>query len=218
MNEKKEFYDVDVSDDFKSAVENEINRHYEQVTITGVKGECPYGHAEGQQFKATTMNSGGLCGSLYNAIHPSLAALHYGGLAPWETSPDRFSALCPEMGKVQVEVKRMQKDDFKLLRTGSSSKDMTGKGYVGIDRYSVTIEILGIEHSCTWRQQPGQHFEVDHFNVGGVCGYLYWSAYRFMNLLYAGGSVPWEVDGHVIHGICPDIYNQTAYRLIRRKR
>ncbi len=42
------------------------NRYYQEVTITSVTGECPYGHKEGDQFKITSMNSDGICGALLN--------------------------------------------------------------------------------------------------------------------------------------------------------
>ena len=50
-----------------------INRYHQQVTITAVKGTCPYGHREGEKFVVTNMNSDGLCGALYQSIPPSIA-------------------------------------------------------------------------------------------------------------------------------------------------
>ena len=69
-----------------------------------------------------------------------------------------------------------------------------------------------------WAHREGQKFEIDPFNIGRVCGALYWQAYRFMEVLFGGGGFPCEVDQNIIHGVCPDIYNQTIFRLIREKR
>jgi hypothetical protein len=120
------------------------------------------------------MNHDGLCGSLYHNIHPAVASLHYGGGAPWEEDRGFFGGQCPEMGKVHVKVKRIEKGDAKVLKTQSEIKDMTGKGFTCLDKYKVIIEILDIERHCTWSLKPGQTFEVDHFNIGKVCGNLYW--------------------------------------------
>jgi hypothetical protein len=71
---------------------------------------------------------------------------------------------------------------------------------------------------CAWGHRPGQCHEIDHFNIGNLCGCLYWGAYRFMDVLYGGGGMPWEVDANIVHGICPDIFNQCSFRLIREER
>ena len=41
------------------------NRYYQEVTITKVTGECPFGHREGETYNITNCNSDGLCGALY---------------------------------------------------------------------------------------------------------------------------------------------------------
>ena len=84
--------------------------------------------------------------------------------------------------------------------------------------YRVFVEILGVENHCTRCQRPGQRFEIDHFNIGNLCGCMYWGLYHFMEILYSEGQVPWEGEEHIIHGICPDIFNQCSFRLIREKR
>jgi uncharacterized repeat protein (TIGR04076 family) len=218
MSESQEFRNIEMTEEFKEEVLAGINTCYEEVTITNVNGECPYGHRLGDTHRVTAMNTDGLCGSLFHAIYPSVMSLQYHGNTPWENEKYRFHALCPEMGKVQVEVRRIAKDDSKLFRTKPKIKDMTGKGYVSLDKYRVVVEILGVENHCAWSQRPGRRFEIDHFNIGNLCGCLYWGAYHFMNILYAEGRVPWEGEDHIIHGICPDIFNQCSFRLIREKR
>jgi uncharacterized repeat protein (TIGR04076 family) len=54
------------------------NRYYQEVTITSIAGECPYGHREGDQFKITSMNSDGICGALLKSIFFQIVTLHHG--------------------------------------------------------------------------------------------------------------------------------------------
>jgi len=56
-----------------------VNRYYQEVAITKISGTCPYGHKEGEKFRVTSVNHDGLCGALYQAIHPCIASMHYGG-------------------------------------------------------------------------------------------------------------------------------------------
>jgi len=196
-----------------------INRYHQEVTITAVAGQCPYGHREGEKFTVTTMNSDGLCGSLYQAIHPSIVAFEHGGGVVWENHGGRVLASCPEKGKVRVAVKRFENaKPMKRLKTVHDPKDMTSWGYAGLDAYRVFIEVLGIEKNCMWGHTAGDRHEIDPFNVGGICGYLYWEIYSFINLLYTGGGMPWEGDKNIIHGTCPDPFDLLSYRLIREKR
>ena len=85
----------------RSVLEQE-NRYYQEVTITDVSGECPYGHKKGDQFKITTMNSDGMCGSLLKSLFTPLTILHYGGKILWEEKEELSTGYCPEKGKVRV--------------------------------------------------------------------------------------------------------------------
>jgi len=215
---KRKPFEAEMSKDEVADVIKDINRYYSEVTITEVNGACPYGHSEGEQYKVTGMNHAGMCGGLWHSIQPSVIALQYRGGPVWEKTPGFFRGLCPEMGRVQVEVKRKEKEDNKTLKTGAVIRDMTGKGYAALDKYKVTAEILGVERHCMWAHREGQTFEIDPFNIGGVCGALYWQAYHFLEILFGGGSFPWEAEEHIIQGACPDIYNQTIFRLVRERR
>jgi uncharacterized repeat protein (TIGR04076 family) len=218
MTENNNVTEQPLTNDFvKKFIEAE-NRYYQKVTIVKVRGECPYGHKQGEIYRVTNCNNDGLCGSLYKAMHSSIITLHYGGGLPWESNPDTYLSLCPEAGKVQVEVKRMKKKDFTFLKTKTQTINMTGKGFPGLDKYRVFIEIIDVAKECAWGHKAGQMFEVDPFNVGGVCGYLYSKAYDFINLYFAGGNLPWEMEENTIYSICPDSYNQTSFRLFRKER
>ncbi len=216
--EEKNPFEVKMSKEDVADVIKGINRYYSEVTITKVSGECPYGHREGEKYRTTAMNHAGICGSLWHVIQPSILALQYGGGPIWEDAPGFFKGLCPEMGRVEVEVKCKEKGDTKTLRTEAKLRDMTGKGYPALDKYKVSVEILGVERHCLWAHRVGQTFEIDPFNIGKVCGSLYWHAHHYLEVLFRGGSFPWEAEKHIIHGACPDIYNQTIFRLIREER
>ena len=218
MREEKEYF-PEVTDEMVENVMKSVKRYYQELTISKVNGECPYGHKEGELFNVTATSHDGLCGSLYHAIHAPVTSQHYGGAGyPWEKDPLVFKGYCPEMGKVQVDARRVEKEESNPRMTQPVFKDMTGKGFASLDTYRVFVEILGVENHCMWGHAEGQRHEVDPFNIGGVCGFLYWEAYHFIIHLFAGGSLPWEPDENVVHGVCPDVYNQTTFRLVRGKR
>jgi len=216
--EVKQINDQPLADDFVRKFIEAENRYYQEVTITGVTGDCPYGHKKGEIYRVTNCNNDGLCGSLYKAIHSPIITLHYGGGLPWEKNQGTFNGLCPEMGKVQVNVKRIRKQDYTFFKTCPPGRDMTGKGFPGLDKYKVVIEIIDIANKCAWGNSAGQKYEVDPFNVGGVCGYLYSKAYDFINLYFSGVSAPWEMEANTIYSVCPDSYNQTSFRMVREER
>lgn len=219
--EKKQNDSQNIDEDFLANVAKKIRegkRYYEEVIISKITGECPYGHREGEAYKVTNINSGGLCGSLYRTIQDSILTIHYGASVPWRKKPVTFQALCPEMGRVQVEVKRLEKDDYKTLKSRPPGRDMTGKGFPALDKYRMFVEILDVGKECTWGHKAGQSFEVDPFNVGKACAMLYCQAYHTMNILFSEKNLPWEGEEHIAHLVCPDTYNQTVFRLIRKKR
>jgi uncharacterized repeat protein (TIGR04076 family) len=194
------------------------NRYCQEVTITKVTKECPYGHTEGEKYKVSNCNNDGLCGALYTSLHDSIVTLHYWGSLPWSKEPDTYKSMCPEMN-VQVRVKRMEQEKRTLLKTQTQTRKMIGKGLPAIDKYRAFIEILGVDKVCTWGHKEGQRFEIDPFNVGGVCGFLYKKVYPYLNVLLAGVAPPWIPEGeHIMYQVCPDSYNQTSYRLIVEER
>ncbi len=203
--------------DFVTRVNQTEHRYYQEVTIAKVLGPCPYGHKEGDTYRVTNCNSDGLCGALYAAIHPSIVTLHYGGSLPWEKDADAYRRVCPEMN-VEVSVRRFEKGDFNMFRTESPLKDMTGKGFPAIDKYRAFIEVLDVEHNCAWGHEKGHRFEVDPFNVGKACGFLYGGIYQFLNLYFAGVDLPWEMEERAMCSACPDTYNVVSFRLVMEER
>ena len=194
------------------------NRYCQEVSITRVTGECPYGHKEGEKHKVSNCNNDGLCGALYASLHSSIVTLHYWGCLPWSKEPDTYRGMCPAM-KVQVEVTRMEQEKRTLLKTQARTRNMIGKGFPAIDKYRAFIEILDVDKVCTWGHKEGQRLEIDPFNVGGVCGFLYSKVYPYLNVLLARVNLPWVPEGeYMMYQVCPDTYNQTSYRLIVEER
>ena len=204
-------------DGYLEKIKNEAYRYYEKVTITDIKGDCPYGHKKHDVFKVTNMNSDSMCGSLYQSIHPNLTTIHYGGTLPWEKESDSFKGICPEH-RVSVEVKRIELEKPTPFKTENRMVNMTGKGFSGNDRYKIFLEVLSVANNCTWGHKDGHRIELDNFNIGKVCGFMYWEIYQYVNLLLSGGCAPWEAEPHILHGCCPDPFNQVTYRLVREER
>ncbi len=215
---------MDMQDPFSGLSEAEIsvlqaeNRYYQEVTITEVDGECPYGHKKGDQFKITTMNSDGICGSLLKSLFFQITTLHYGGSVLWEEIPNISKGRCPEGGKVQAAIKRVERQEKTLFKTPCEMKDMTGKGYPALDKYRIFIEVRDIAINCYWGHKIGDIFEVDPFNVGGACCFLYTQFYPYIHVLLSGSAPPWAWDERTVMGECPDTYDRLAYRLFLKER
>lgn len=215
MEEKREW---DEADNIVAKILKGENLYYQEVTITRIEGECPYGHKEGDKFRVTALNCDGLCGSLFKNIHASIVTLHYGGSLLWEKDPDTFTGFCPERGRVQVACKRFAQEKPVRLKTKPPFKDMTGKGFPTLDKYRVKAEVLDIAKRCYWGHKVGDAFEVDPFNVGGACGFLYGQFYHFIQTLLAGATPAWATQEHSVTAVCPDTYDQLAFRLFLEER
>ena len=160
------------------------HRYYQEVTVTAVNGKCPYGHRVGDIFKVTAMNSDGICGSLLQGIFSPIVSLHYGGSLLWEKQPGTFFGRCLEGGTVEVAVKRVEQKEPVLLQTPLTLKDMRGKGFPLLDQYRLMVEVRDIVVRCTWGHKIGDVFEVDPFNVGGACCFLYTQLYPYLQVLF----------------------------------
>jgi uncharacterized repeat protein (TIGR04076 family) len=206
------------SEDGLAAFFRAENRYYQEVTIANVQGECPYGHKVGDQFKVTAMNSGNICGSLLHVLLGRIVTLHYGGSLLWEKNPNGFEGVCPEAGKVQVKVRRVEQEEPTLLKVPFTFNDMTGKGYPLLDKYKLIVEVRDIAVNCYWGHKVGDTFEVDPFNVGGACCLLYGQMYPYIHVLISGAAPPWAFDEHTVVGECPDSYDRLSFGLTLKER
>ena len=209
---------VNELEEYASKVIKAENRYYQQVTIKRVRGTCPYGHREGDIFRVTAMNGDGICGSLLQGIFSPLAALHYGGNILWQKNAGTYSGCCLENGIVEAEVKRIEQKEPVLLKTPYAFKDMTGKGYPALDSYRVFVEVRDIAVACLWGHKIGDVFEVDPFNMGGACSFLYTQLYPYIHVLLSGTTPGWATEEHAMSGECPDTYDRLCYKLFLEKR
>ena len=205
-------------EDITAAVLREENRYYQEVVITAVDGGCPYGHQVGEAFKVTAMNSDNICGALLQVLLGRIVTLHYGGSLLWEKNPDGFEGACPEAGKVKVTVRRVEQPEPALLKVPFVFKDMTGKGFPLLDKYKLMVEVRDIEVNCYWGHKEGDTFEVDPFNVGGACSFLYGQLYPYIHVLLSGSAPPWAFEKNMVGGECPDTYNRLSWGLSLKER
>jgi uncharacterized repeat protein (TIGR04076 family) len=194
------------------------NRYCQEVTVTKVHGQCPYGHRAGDAFTVTGLHSGGLCGSLLAAIMPQIVTLHYGGAVLWEQHDGAFTARCPEGGRVEVVARRTENRSAEMVKSPCPFRDMTGRGYPSLDRCRLMAEVVHIENTCLWGHRVGDRIEIDPFNVNGMCCLLYNQLYPYMHVLLSGATPAWATQEHSIAGECPDIFNRLSFRLTMESR
>ncbi len=219
MDEQDTHSDIPTDiDEYAARILRMENRYYQEVTVTSVNGDCPYGHRVGDTFNVTAMNSDGICGSLLQGISSPLISLHYGGNILWEKNSGTFPGRCLEGGRVEVAVKRVEQKEPVLLKTPFTVKNMQGKGYPLLDQYRFMVEVRDIVVNCAWGHKIGDVFEVDPFNMGGACCLLYSQLYHYMHVLLSGATPGWATEEHVVNGECPDTYDRLCYSLKLVKR
>jgi len=206
----------DDNTDFNEWAENVIkgeNRYCQRAVITNVTGTCPFGHKKGDTFTLTALHAGGMCGALLTAIMPPVVTLHYDGELVWADRKDGFSGSCPEGERVMVEVQRQENKSGHMITEKFPWHDMTGKGYPGIDKYRVFVEVEHIEGNCMWGHKTGDRIEIDPFNVNGMCSLFYNQLYPYLHVLLAGKAPAWSTQEHSMGGECPDIFNRLSFRM-----
>ena len=205
----------DDNTEFNEWAENVIkgeNRYCQKAVITKVNGACPFGHQEGDTFTLTGLHAGGICGALLTAIMQPIVTLHYDGELVW-ADKDSFSGSCPEGGCVTVEVQRQKNKSGEMVKKQFSWREMTAKGYPGIDKYRVFVEIEHIEGNCMWGHSVGDRIEIDPFNVNGMCSLFYNQLYPYLHVLLSGKTPPWATRQNSMGGECPDIFNRLSFRM-----
>ena len=76
--------------------------------ITGLKGECSWGHKVGDEIELSMHNTGGLCGFFYHDVFPRLSVLQLGGSYPWG-DPDVVNVECPDRWNcLAMELRRIK--------------------------------------------------------------------------------------------------------------
>jgi len=83
--------------------------------------------------------------------------------------------------------------------------------------HRVVACVRGLAGVCNAGHRPGDRIEVSARGTGGMCGWLYHSAFPYILLLQFGGAFPWgDPDG--IELDCPDRANRLTIRLERGPR
>jgi uncharacterized repeat protein (TIGR04076 family) len=80
------------------------------ATVKSVKGNCSWGHEEGDSFEISCHDTAGLCGFFYHDIYPYVSMLQFGGGFPvtWG-NPDVVNVECMDKyNLVKMELKRVK--------------------------------------------------------------------------------------------------------------
>ncbi|BBB90953.1 MAG TPA: TIGR04076 family protein [Methylomusa anaerophila] len=81
------------------------------VKVTSTRGTCQVGHKEGDVFKVSTADPGGLCGAAYHTVFPIIALLTWDGKIPRD-DPDRINTCCPDVENlVTFEIVRQEVEE-----------------------------------------------------------------------------------------------------------
>ncbi len=76
--------------------------------------------------------------------------------------------------------------------------------------------VMSIKGKCNAGHNVGDTIGVSARSSGGLCGYLYHSAFPYILMLQFGGTFPWG-ERDVIELDCPDKGNVVCIRLRRIK-
>ena len=77
----------------------------------------------------------------------------------------------------------------------------------------IQMTFKSLKGECYWGHKVGDQCEVSMHETGGICGALYASIYTKLHMLQFGGKYPWQPDGGVTGGECPDPYNRVEVEL-----
>jgi uncharacterized repeat protein (TIGR04076 family) len=81
------------------------------VEVVSQNGHCALGHKVGDQWTIGQMTPAGIYYSAYNAIHPNVQILMFGGVFPWARDPDTTRVACPDgQNPVIFELRRVKQD------------------------------------------------------------------------------------------------------------
>ncbi len=85
------------------------------VKVTSSVGVCKVGHKEGDVFKVSPADPGGLCGAAYHTIFPIIAVLAWDGVLPLD-DPNKIETCCPDVKNlVSFEIVRQEVEESKSV-------------------------------------------------------------------------------------------------------
>ncbi len=90
---------------------------------------------------------------------------------------------------------------------------MSEKEKIGV---KFTATVTGQKGTCHANHKLGQHFELNCYDPGGLCGFFYHDIFPYLSVMQFGGKYPWwekdEIDVE-----CPDRYNTVSIRIERKR-
>jgi uncharacterized repeat protein (TIGR04076 family) len=76
-------------------------------------------------------------------------------------------------------------------------------------------EVIGLKGQCNAGHKVGDRFNVNCYDTGGMCGFLYNATFPTLNVMQFEGSYPWGADEAVLN--CPDTHNLLTVKIWRVK-
>ena len=80
------------------------------IRVISQKGTCAAEHKVGDEWIIKGKTPEGICLSAFNSLFQSAQILRFGGVFPWESSPDVITIACPDAeNPVVLELRRFRK-------------------------------------------------------------------------------------------------------------
>lgn len=78
----------------------------------------------------------------------------------------------------------------------------------------IVASVKTIKGTCNAGHRIGDEIPVSARNPGGMCGYLYHTAFPYIVMLQFGGGFPWD-EPDAVELACPDLDNLLIVQLRR---
>ena len=76
-----------------------------------------------------------------------------------------------------------------LYKKESVLRDMAVCGVAGLAAPRIVVEVIDIAGNCFYGHSTGDTFDIDPFQVNGMCGLLYNQLYPYMHVLLSGATL-----------------------------
>lgn len=82
--------------------------------------------------------------------------------------------------------------------------------------HKLMVTIKDVKGHCNAGHKPGDNFELDCYNSGGLCGFCYHDNFHIISTMQFGGKYPWW-SGDTVEIQCPDHYNLVTFEIKKVK-
>jgi uncharacterized repeat protein (TIGR04076 family) len=79
-----------------------------------------------------------------------------------------------------------------------------------------TATVTAAKGTCHAHHTPGQKFELNCYDPGGLCGFFYHDIFPYLSVMQFGGKYPWW-EQETIDVECPDRYNTVSLKIERKE-